>query len=34
MLYEYCPDVSVIVPEGEGAVKLGILDLLPYPYHE
>ncbi len=33
MLYEYCPDIKVILNDEEGnAVKVKIKDLLPLPY--
>ena len=33
MLYEYCPDVKVIVNDGaDNLVKVSITDLLPFPW--
>lgn len=32
ILYEYAPNVSVIVPDGESYKKVNAKSLLPYPY--
>jgi len=34
MLYEYCPDIGVLIHDGRELLRLPILTLLPYPYHE